>query len=346
MTREDSDFRVCEGHLDRVSRTFALNIRVLRGDVYRAMLLAYLLCRIADTIEDEPSLPPEAKVAGLTAFADLFPPEPGRPVPIEEFIHSLNVPGTGPDTDLLRDSPRVFREFLKLPSRARTTISERVREMSLGMASFQRGRSGGLVTLADREELERYCYYVAGTVGLLITDLFFRDGEGWILPDSTRDALVSRSVGFGLGLQMTNIAKDYMGDLGRGWCYVPRSYFDDEGIDPAGDLLESNGRAYGRVLGRLLDDALAHLDEAVIYVLHIPRRFIRYRLFCLWPLFMALETLALVSRSEARLFRGEAVKITRQDVKKILVRSSFAVLSNGTIRSLYDGARRRAAREN
>lgn len=345
MTRADSDFRICEGHLARVSRTFALNIRVLRGDVYRAMLLAYLLCRIADTIEDEPSLPPEAKVAGLHAFADLFPPEPGRPVPVTEFLRSLAFPGTGPDADLLFDTPRVFREFLKLPPYARTTISERVREMSLGMASFQRERSGGLVTLADREELERYCYYVAGTVGLMITDLFFPGGQRGLLPDRTRQALVSRSVAFGLGLQMTNIAKDYMGDLGRGWCYVPRSYFDDQGIDPATDPPERNRRAYGRVLRRLLGDALSHLDEAVVYVLHIPRRFLRYRLFCLWPLFMAMETLALVSRSEERLFRGEAVKITRREVKKILVRSSLAVLSNGMIRSLYDGTRRRVARQ-
>ena len=43
--------------LPAVSRTFALSIRVLPGELGRAVLTAYLLCRIADTLEDEPVLP-------------------------------------------------------------------------------------------------------------------------------------------------------------------------------------------------------------------------------------------------------------------------------------------------
>src|SRR5215203_6271569 len=43
--------------LPPVSRTFALSIRVLPGTLGRAVRTAYLLCRIADTIEDEPRMP-------------------------------------------------------------------------------------------------------------------------------------------------------------------------------------------------------------------------------------------------------------------------------------------------
>src|SRR5690242_10799975 len=68
--------------LPAVSRTFALSIRVLPGELGRAVLAAYLLCRIADTLEDEPSLPADAKAALLdqlercfddAAAADAFP---------------------------------------------------------------------------------------------------------------------------------------------------------------------------------------------------------------------------------------------------------------------------------
>src|SRR5919107_656694 len=45
--------------LPAVSRTFALSIRVLPGDLRRAVLSAYLICRIADTIEDAPAVPAE-----------------------------------------------------------------------------------------------------------------------------------------------------------------------------------------------------------------------------------------------------------------------------------------------
>ncbi|MCU0627289.1 MAG: squalene/phytoene synthase family protein, partial [Gemmatimonadaceae bacterium] len=51
--------------LPRVSRTFALSVRVLPGDLGRAVLAAYLLCRIADTIEDAPTLPAAHKAATL-----------------------------------------------------------------------------------------------------------------------------------------------------------------------------------------------------------------------------------------------------------------------------------------
>ncbi|MGH7690424.1 MAG: squalene/phytoene synthase family protein, partial [Gemmatimonadaceae bacterium] len=40
--------------LPSVSRTFALSIRVLPGQLGAAVNCAYLLCRIADTIEDDP----------------------------------------------------------------------------------------------------------------------------------------------------------------------------------------------------------------------------------------------------------------------------------------------------
>ncbi|MDE2739631.1 MAG: squalene/phytoene synthase family protein, partial [Paracoccaceae bacterium] len=54
--------------LEDVSRTFALTIPQLPPPLYLAVGNAYLLCRIADTIEDEPELTPEQK----TAFSEWF----------------------------------------------------------------------------------------------------------------------------------------------------------------------------------------------------------------------------------------------------------------------------------
>lgn len=47
--------------LPKVSRTFALTIPQLPPELRRAVANAYLLCRIADTIEDEPALSAEQK---------------------------------------------------------------------------------------------------------------------------------------------------------------------------------------------------------------------------------------------------------------------------------------------
>jgi farnesyl-diphosphate farnesyltransferase len=46
--------RFCELVLPAVSRTFAIGIRVLPGDLGRAVLTSYLICRLADTSRTRP----------------------------------------------------------------------------------------------------------------------------------------------------------------------------------------------------------------------------------------------------------------------------------------------------
>jgi phytoene/squalene synthetase len=50
--RLSEDRAWCDGVLPRVSRTFALNIRLLAGTFREAVSIGYLLCRAADAIED------------------------------------------------------------------------------------------------------------------------------------------------------------------------------------------------------------------------------------------------------------------------------------------------------
>ncbi|MBT5375365.1 MAG: squalene/phytoene synthase family protein, partial [Nitrospinaceae bacterium] len=53
------DWTYCVKTLPKVSRTFALNISVLKGDLHRSILVAYLFCRIVDTVEDAAELDPK-----------------------------------------------------------------------------------------------------------------------------------------------------------------------------------------------------------------------------------------------------------------------------------------------
>src|SRR5574341_51817 len=46
------DRAYCRDVLPRVSRTFAINIRLLAGGMGDAVRVAYLLCRTADALED------------------------------------------------------------------------------------------------------------------------------------------------------------------------------------------------------------------------------------------------------------------------------------------------------
>ncbi len=339
MQNRPGDFEICKEYLNKVSRTFSLNISVLRGSAYRSLLLAYLLCRIADTIEDDPHLPAQFKTQKLCEYANLFPPRSDYNRQIENLLKDICFTQKSDDSDLVMDSATIFNEFVKLPSPMISIVSAHVKEMTLGMAALLGEKRDGEITfLENKEELDSYCYYVAGTIGLMITAIFSEASTK--INAMTRGKLLKRSVAFGLGLQITNIAKDFFGDCNRGWCYVPRSFFTEEGIDPVSGNFYDNREAYTNVHKKLIKLALHYLDEALQYTIDIPRSLIRYRLFCAWPLFMALETLAKLYGEES-LFSGEVIKISRDDVKRIVRNTSLAVMSNNALKSMYSSISRR-----
>src|SRR5437667_7267848 len=65
---DSADKSYCRAVLPRVSRTFAINIRLLGKDLREPVRIAYLLCRICDALED--SWPGDA--TGITARFDLL----------------------------------------------------------------------------------------------------------------------------------------------------------------------------------------------------------------------------------------------------------------------------------
>src|SRR5271154_661279 len=69
MDAEVSNEAYQEQILPHVSRTFALTIPQLPPALRTAVTNAYLLCRIADTIEDEPALSPPETLAFLQRFS-------------------------------------------------------------------------------------------------------------------------------------------------------------------------------------------------------------------------------------------------------------------------------------
>ena len=91
----------------------------------------------------------------------------------------------------------------------------------------------------DFPSLERYCYRVAGVVGLMMTHVFgFRDRS--CLPNA---------VALGIAMQLTNILRDVAEDLGRGRIYLPRDELAAFGVTEA-QLAEGRVDANFRALIR------------------------------------------------------------------------------------------------
>lgn len=333
--RESYEF--CNNILPQVSRTFAINIAVLTGNLRKAILVAYLFCRIADTVEDSEDLSPDTRTRMLDDYIDAFSEQDFS----EERFRLWSAPFASRDSEhpynrLLQNSHLVLRTYLTLPEKSRQAISDCVIEMSQGMKKTVAGRldeGSRLKTLKSVAELEQYCYYVAGTVGIMLTRLFSDHAPA--MSDSAVKLAKQLEVSFGLGLQITNIIKDCREDFQRGWCYIPGELADRQGV-PLQEFFASKYREQSRaVMQEMIAKAASHLDDALNYTLLLPRREVRMRLFCLWPLFFAIKTLLAADHNSDILSGERAVKITRRQVYATICHTTLACYSNKLLRRGY-----------
>lgn len=315
--------------LPDVSRTFAISIRLLPGTLGTAVLTAYLLCRIADTVEDDNSTTPERRGELLDAFlralddrdaAEAFP------------ALAKDLKGDAAHLALVARTDLVLVLFRTLPPRTRERVAHWVREMGLGMAKFVRQYPKGIriQTLAEYRE---YCYYVAGTVGCMLTELWHEHAPA--VGKAEFDRLWVKCQAFGEALQTVNILKDIAWDAQHeNSIYIPA---DDLAAHGSGhetllspDHLEHNHKA---VL-RFIELARHDLDQALEYILLIPRRAFRIRAFCVLPLLFAYATLRDLSGSRAMLTKGGQVKISRREVKALMIVGVLSLVSNSALRRL------------
>ncbi|MFT4577944.1 MAG: farnesyl-diphosphate farnesyltransferase [Nitrospinales bacterium] len=330
------DWTYCQQTLPKVSRTFALNIKTLQGELHRSVLIAYLFCRTVDTVEDAAELDPKIKIKLLLEFSRLIENREYRLDHIDTWLDDCaTVDGSTNDLDLLRNIKRVFDVFDSLRSNYQDQIIPAVSKMAKGMAHFQsRFQFGEITPLENEEDLEEYCYFVAGVVGEMLCDLFLQ--KLTTLPESARRIMKENAVSFGLGLQMTNISKDVMADRERGWSYIPQSLITANGLTVdefhSGKSVEKNLQ----ILEKLLFKTNGHLHDALKFTLAIPRTELALRLFCIWPLWMAMKTVAALHNNPALLSSNAPVKITRSQVKRILFTTPLIAWSNFILKTSFD----------
>lgn len=331
--QEGDDLAYCRQALVAVSRTFSKPIQMLPGDLEIAVTLGYLLCRIADTVEDHPAVPRRDKDRLFALFLDVV--ERGAPATPFEQMFDL-IAGDDAELSLSRNLTRVMRVFRALPEAMQQVVARWVAEMARGMSLYTHREPGedGFVALYTVEDLERYCYYVAGTVGHMLTELF-EVHMGDRLPRETAAAMRVNAEAFGAGLQLVNILKDVTDDRERFWSFVPRAACEVAGLG-IHNLTEHGlrDRAHGAVLP-LFDIAQDKLDRALEYALTIPEDQKGVRLFCLLPLWMAALTLVHARGNDAMFTPGQEVKISRQAVEQVIADCMQHVSDDAALKSRY-----------
>jgi farnesyl-diphosphate farnesyltransferase len=320
--------------LPHVSRTFALTIPQLPPALSIPVTSAYLLCRIADTIEDEPALSAPETMAFMQRFSAVVGGI-GEPAALaRDLEHRLSDRTLPTERDLVRNMDRVVRVTSSLGAGQQAAIKRCVELMCYGMPRFQFNAS--LKGLPRSSDLDDYCYYVAGVVGEMLTDLFC---DYSIDIARNQAGLSALAASFAQGLQMTNILKDVWEDRSRGACWLPQEVFSRHGVDLARLVSGADDPRFSAGIIELVAVAHAHLRNALDYTLLIPGKEKGIRRFCLWAIGLAVLTLRKIAHNPG-FTAGAQVKVTRTAVSTTMLMTNTFIGNDWMLRRLFAAAAR------
>lgn len=311
-------------HLEKTSRSFYLGIRQLDEPQRTRICLAYLLCRILDSLEDANSVSAPLRIEALSKLQFWLKEIPNDPsvqgLVIEKWKDLLNLesPEWGIfqeahpyDFDLLREGAGILSIIADLPREHRENFSNSLMPMAEGMvAEVKRRQLDFDQSARTLLEFKTYCYWVAGTVGEFLTRDFWL--EGCFSKNTDLNQLLKNGRLFGQALQTVNIIKDFYKDWAEGRCFWPGFVLPREANSPAPD--SSEVRKTFDVLLKLFDESLLGA-EAFIACLNKDRG--RIRFFCSFPLTMAVATLKVGKTDSSWIERNSGFKVSRLETARI-----------------------------
>lgn len=308
------EIRKCWKILPNVSRSFALCIRVLPRPLNEQMMVSYLAFRVIDTVEDSRA-PLALKKELFAEFLSLLTKRKADDAAAgkcaERMLSQLNYTY---EKELLAELPALVRAFFAQPAGARKAIARRARTMARGMCEFQERR---IETFADQD---RYSYYVAGIIGHLFNDLLEFNR---VITARLKRRLSRFAREFGLALQKVNILRDIADDVASHRYYWPKRLLAKYGLSYGNICSAENRQKALSVLREQIQDARGYIDSAMQYVLLLPKKALRVRMFCLIPLFMAIESYVKCMNNAEVFEAGKKVKITREQVGDIVAKSGM-----------------------
>src|SRR5690625_3484936 len=211
--------------LKLTSRTFYIPIKLLKPKLRKTVGAAYLCMRAIDEIEEHETLPKETKIQLLRKTAELLRTDNGLD---RDTYESLIKP--------YEELPEVTHRHADWVAVCPQKITGRVLESTSTMADGMAKWVEKDFQVTTKEELDEYTYYVAGLVGVMLSDI-------WKWYDGT-ETDYDLAIGFGRGLQAVNILRNQDEDYEeRGVRFIPEGWTRDDVFDYARNNLQL-GEAY------------------------------------------------------------------------------------------------------
>ncbi|KAL5018914.1 hypothetical protein ScPMuIL_004636 [Solemya velum] len=234
-----SGLRRCYWYLEKRSKNFAAAIGSLGGEVGNAICILYLVLRALDTIEDDMTIPKDVKLPVLrNMYTYLQDPK-------WKFTESKDK-----DKIVLEEFPILSREFRNLSPALQIIVSDTTKEMGMGMAKYIEK------TVDTFDDLNEYCYYVAGLTGT--------GAAGAVVACALEEQLcddTSLAIGMGRFLQKTNIICDCLDDLEEGRGYWPTQVWQKYSSSIKDLTKKENRKKAVHCVNELITDALQHIPD-------------------------------------------------------------------------------------
>jgi farnesyl-diphosphate farnesyltransferase len=195
--------------LKETSRTFYIPISRLPSGLQEAVASGYLCLRAIDEIEDCAELDNHTKAKLLREISLNLQAGTDNHT-IKDFLTDLSAYRLLPEVSL-----RIGEWALLAPM----TIAPRIWDATAAMADRMAYWAENNWTIHTESDLDRYTFSVAGSVGLLLSDL-------WAWYDGTKSDRAC-AIGFGRGLQAVNIVRNRSDDLERGVNFFPNGWHEE-----------------------------------------------------------------------------------------------------------------------
>lgn len=257
--------------LKKTSRTFYIPIKLLKPTLRKTVASAYLCMRAIDEIEDHEQLDSESKQHLLRSTSELLK---------ADFNYDAYSQLLAPHHDLLPEVTKRLGDWIKFcPRDIVDKVLESTRIMANGMADWVEKNW----QIKTKEDLDDYTYYVAGLVGVMLSDI-------WRWYDNT-ETDHELAIGYGRGLQAINVLRNMDEDKERGVQFFPENWTRED----------------------MFEYASFNLAKADEYMRSIKTKNII--LFCRIPLALAHRTLHALKNGKEKISRQE-VEATVDEILK------------------------------
>jgi farnesyl-diphosphate farnesyltransferase len=247
----------------------------------KVVCIFYLVLRGLDTIEDDMSIPVQDKKQMLLNFHN----------EIENENYSVEYGDKPEYRNLMKNFYRVNRTYKQLHYNYRDVIKNITKDMAKGMVEFLDKTS-----INTTEEYDSYCHYVAGLVGIGLSQIFTLSGLEF--NDLTKNETLSNSMG--LFLQKTNIIRDVKEDYDEKRYWWPKDIVSKHFLnmdDIFGKIKDSKEaeefvftNKHADLLNEMIMNALQHIPDSIEY-LSLIKNNSNFK-FCAIPQVVAVHTLA------------------------------------------------------